>query len=117
MQLLGINLGKKPEDGGAQTKSTSAGIKKQLNQLLKLGSRYETSLVALLVATLLTVTSLRMLHYMDPPVDDSQVQQSLAKSTKIRIDPKIVQRIGQLKESGTTTPTKVEGNRTNPFTE
>jgi hypothetical protein len=117
MQLFGINIGKKADTDNAQARKPVADIKKQLNQLLKLAGRYETSLVALIVAVLLTITSLRMLHYMDPPVDDSKVQDSLSKSTKVRIDPKIVQRINQLQETGTTTTPSVETNRTNPFTE
>jgi hypothetical protein len=115
MQLFG--LGKKPEGSEAQGKKPAADIKKQLLKLLRYASRYETSLVALMVAVLLTITSLRMLHYMDPPIDDSKVQESLSKSTKVRIDPKIVQKIEQLQATGTTTTPSVESGRTNPFTE
>jgi hypothetical protein len=60
-----------------------------------------------------------MLHYMDPPIDDTKVQDILAKNKKIRIDPKVVDKLNQLQDSGTTTPpaAQVESGRTNPFTE
>jgi hypothetical protein len=120
MQLFGI--GKKPAGNEAQTgnkapKNQAANLKRQLELIIKLARRYETTIIAVAVATLLTITSLRMLHYMDPQVDDAKVQDILAKNKKVRIDPKIVQKLQQLQDSGTTTTTRVESGRTNPFTE
>jgi hypothetical protein len=117
MQLFGKKRADGAESSGEQAKKPKADIKQQLQSVIKLASRYETLLVALAVATLLAVTSLRMLKYMDPQIDDAKVQESLSKSTKTRIDPKIVDKIKQLKESGTPTPTKAESGRSNPFTE
>jgi hypothetical protein len=116
MQFFGISLGKKKE-GVDQGQKPGGGIKQQIAQVATIVNRYQTTLVAIFVALLLAVTSLRMLHYMNPPVDDEKVQDALSKNTKIRIDPKVVQKIEQLQDSGTTTTPQVESGRTNPFTE
>jgi hypothetical protein len=121
MQLFGT--GKKTTEGGAQTedkaKKSAADLKKQLNHLLKLVAHYETTIVAVAVAVLLSLTSLRMLHYMDPQIDDSKVQESLAKNKRIHLDPIIVEKIEQLQDNGASTPKPATStnNRTNPFTE
>jgi hypothetical protein len=123
MQLFG--LGKKSQDDSSQTASTKAAkkpaadLKHQLNQLVKLAARYETTIVALAVALLLAITSLRMLHYMSPPVDDAKVQETLEKNKKIRIDQKTVEKLKQLQDNGAKppAPTKTQTGRTNPFTE
>jgi hypothetical protein len=120
MKLFGS--GKKSSENGSQAddkaaKNPAADIKKQLAHLLKLAERYETAIIAVAVAALLAVTSLRMLHYMDPQIDDSKVQDIVAKNQKVRIDSKVVDRLKQLQESGTTTTPKVDSGRTNPFTE
>jgi hypothetical protein len=122
MQLFG--LGKK-ETGNADqaadkaAKDPAKDLRKQLIRVLKLADHYETTIIAVAVAALLAITSLRMLHYMDPPIDDTKVQDILAKNKKIRIDPKVVDKLNQLQDSGTTTPpaAQVESGRTNPFTE
>jgi hypothetical protein len=119
MQLFG--KGKIADDAGQAgvktDKNPSGDIKKQLGRVLKLAAHYETTIIAVAVAALLTLTSLRMLHYMDPPIDDNKVQDILTKNKKIRIDPKVVDNLKQLQDSGTTAPTHVDSNRTNPFTE
>jgi hypothetical protein len=119
MQLFGI--GKKSEEAGQAgekaSKNPAADIKKQLSHVLATAEHYETTIIAVAVAVLLTLTSLRMLHYMDPPIDDNKVQDILSKNKKIRIDSSIVDKLKQLQDSGTTAPTKVESNRSNPFTE
>jgi hypothetical protein len=120
MQLFGF--GKKSETapdqaGGKAAKSSVADIKHQLKSLLKLASRYESTIISLAVAILLAATALRMLHYMDPPVDDTQVQSIISKSKQVHIDPKIVQKLQQLQDSGTSTSSNVESGRTNPFNE
>jgi|GEM_PF-5385507 len=117
MQLLGMSIGKKAAEDSGQAEKSKVDLKSQLKQLLDLASRYETSIIALLIAGLLTVTALRMLRYTDPPIDDTKVQAALSKNTKTRIDPKVVQKIGQLQDSGTTTTPQVESGRTNPFSE
>jgi hypothetical protein len=119
MQLFGIGK-KTPENSGEDNtaaKKPAADLKKQLNHAFKLAVHYETTIIALAVAALLTITSLRMLHYMDPQIDDSRVQETLAKNKKSRIDPKVVQKLKALQDSGTPTPTRVESGRNNPFTE
>jgi hypothetical protein len=120
MQFFRSN--KKPSDNPNQAdvkggKKPKADIKHQLRKILKLASRYETTLIALAVATLLALTSLKMLHYMDPPIDDGRVQDSLSKYKKVHIDPKVVEKIKQLQDSGTSTNPNLENGRTNPFTE
>jgi hypothetical protein len=121
MQLFG--MGKKEADSADQSdqqkKKPAANLKQQLKHVLKVGAHYETTIIALAVALLLAATSLKMLRYMDPPVDDAKVQEVLAKQKKVKIDPKVVNRIKQLKDSGTTTPapTQVDSGRRNPFTE
>jgi hypothetical protein len=123
MQLLGINIGKKPAENAAQSDpkavKKTGDIKQQLNHVLKFTARYETTIVALAVALLLAVTSLRMLHYMNPQTDDAKVQEVLAKNNKIKIDQKTVERLKELQANGasTPTPTKTQAGRTNPFTE
>jgi hypothetical protein len=118
MQLFSKKQADNVDAAGEQAKKKpKTDIKQQLQSVIKLAAHYETTLVALAVAGLLAVTSLRMLKYMDPQVDDTKVQESISKSTKARIDPKIVDKIKQLKGSGTPTPTKVESGRSNPFTE
>jgi hypothetical protein len=113
---------KKPTDGSNPPdvkggKKPKADIKHQLRKILKLALKYETTLIALAVACLLAVTSLKMLHYMDPPIDDGRVQESLKKYKKVHIDPKVVEKIKQLQDSGTSTNPNLESGRTNPFTE
>jgi hypothetical protein len=123
MQLFG--KGKKSQDNASQpdsakaAKKPAADIKHQLNQALKLAARYETTIVALAVASLLAVTSLRMLHYMSPPVDDAKVQETLTKNKKVRIDQKTVEKLKKLQDNGAKppTPTQTQTGRTNPFTE
>jgi hypothetical protein len=123
MQLLGINIGKKPAENVAQSDpkavKKSGDIKQQINHFIKLTARYETTIVALAVALLLAITSLRMLHYMSPQTDDEKVQEVLAKNSKIKIDQKTVERLKQLQDNGASTPapTKTQSARTNPFTE
>jgi hypothetical protein len=123
MQLLGINIGKKPAENEAQSDlkaaKKSGDIKQQLNHVLKITARYETTIVALAVALLLAITSLRMLHYMNPQTDDAKVQEVLAKNNKIKIDQKTVERLKQLQANGASTPapTNTQSGRTNPFTE
>jgi hypothetical protein len=92
-------------------------IKHKAKQWLEVASRYQATIIALAVALLLALTSLRMLRYMNPPVDDNQVQKNLSKFKQIRIDPKIVQKIEQLQSTGTSASPKIENSRTNPFSE
>lgn len=120
MQLFGI--GKKASDSGEHAdekpaKNPASDLKHQVKKYLTLASRYETTIIAITVAALLAITSMRMLRYMDPQVEDSQVQEILAKNKKNRIDLKTVDKLKELHDSNTTTPVKAQSGRTNPFTE
>jgi hypothetical protein len=118
---LGLKLGKKTEDttGGApqDPKKSKPDIKSQLKAKAKLAARYQSTIIALAVVGLLGLTTLRMLHYTDPPVDENRVEQNLSKFKQIRIDSKTVQKINQLQNSGTRTGPQIENGRTNPFSE
>jgi hypothetical protein len=120
MQILGI--GKKSDSSETQSAVKTSGslvanLNNQLKRILKLTAHYETTIIAIAVAAVLAATSLRMLHYVDPPIDDSRVQDIVAKNKKVRIDPKTVQKLQQLQDSGSTPTVKVENGRINPFTE
>jgi hypothetical protein len=117
MQLFG--LGKKKAEGSAEgePQNPKADIKQQVGRALKLAERYETTIVALAIAALLSVTSLKMLHYMDPQIDDTKVQETLAKNKKSQINPKTVEKIKQLQDNGATPPSTAGSSRSNPFTE
>jgi hypothetical protein len=119
MQLFGLGKKKADDTSEGEPKSPKADIKQQLGHVLKFAERYETTIVALAIAALLSVTSLRMLHYMDPQIDDAKVQESLAKNKKSQINPKVVEKIKQLQDNGATPPSTAVGGsgRTNPFTE
>jgi len=122
MKLFGLELGKKQggnaqSPGGEAKKKSSLDLKPKLKAGLKLLNHHEATVVALAVSLLLAATALRMLHYMDPPVDDTKVQENLSKVKRIRIDSKTTQRLTQLQESGTSTGTNLGGGRTNPFSE
>ena len=121
MELFGLKLGKKKTNEGQQNgikKSPKTDLKRHLNQYANLALRHESSIIALAVAALLALTSLRMLQYMDPQVDDAKVQESISKSKKVKIDPETVQRLNSLQDSGTTTSPQLEpSQRTNPFSE
>ena len=122
MELLGLKLGRKKDQPGKDTHSAQANrpaldLKGRLKVVIKFADRYQMTIIALAVAGLLGVTALRMLHYTDPPVDETRVEQDLAKFKQIRIDSKTVQKIQQLQNSGTSTGPQLEDGRTNPFSE
>jgi hypothetical protein len=124
MNLLGINLGKKPAaaDGKAHQsadakKKPELDLKGQLAAKTRLVVRYQATIIALIVAGLLGLTALRMLHYTDPPVDESRVEQNLGKFKQVRIDSKTVQKINQLQNGGAAPGPQIENGRTNPFSE
>ena len=120
MKLLGITIGKDDSQKGqsaSQNSSSLLDIKKRGRQLLKITSRYQVTIIVLAIAGLLAITALRMLRYMDPPIDDSQVQLNLAKYEQTHIDPKVVQKIQQLQNSGTSVTPNIQSGRTNPFSE
>ena len=124
MEFLGIKIGKgkNAADQPAQVADKAkvglvTEIKRRLKKLLGQAKRYQVSIIALAVAGLLALTTLRMLHYVNPPVDYSQVQKNMAQYQQAHIDPKIVQKIDQLQSSGTSTNSDIESGRTNPFSE
>jgi hypothetical protein len=117
MQLFGLGKKKADDSAGDETKKPKADIKQQLGHTFKLAERYETTIVALAIAALLTITSLRMLHYMDPQIDDAKVQETLAKNKKSQINPKVVEKIKALEDNGATPPSTAGSSRSNPFTE
>lgn len=92
-------------------------LKAQVQKYSRAASRFQTTIIALVVVGLLALTTLRMLRYMDPPIDNSQVQANLSKSKQIHINQKDVQKIKQLQDSGTSARPDLEGGRTNPFSE
>lgn len=124
MDLFGLKLGKKQADPKDQTnsnkpagKNLQAELQAQARQLLEKILKYRVSIIALVVAGLLTMTALRMLQYMDPPVSEDQVQQNLAQYEKTHINQKVVEKIKQLQASGTSASPNIENGRTNPFAE
>jgi hypothetical protein len=103
----------------AATKPKRKSLKpnKEISKLLSLLIKYQVAIILLLIGGLLALTALRMLHYANPASDDARVQENLSKFKKIHIDQKTVQRIEQLKDSNVSAGTKIENNRTNPFSE
>src|SRR3954464_15649419 len=119
---LGLKLGKKTDvatggDTPQNPKKSKPDIKSQLKAKAKLAARYQSTIIALTVVGLLGLTTLRMLHYTDPPVDENRVEENLSKFKQIRIDPKVVQKINQLQQGGTTTGPQIKNGRNNPFSE
>lgn len=121
MQLFGTSKKQGGKEGGQPAKQQKKpglnDIKRQGEHWLQLALHYQTTIIALAVALLLAFTALRMLRYTDPPVDDNQVQQNLSKFKQVRINPKLVQKIEQLQDSGASAAPNLEGGRTNPFSE
>jgi type II secretory pathway component PulM len=120
MELFG--LGKKSKEGNDQNAKPKGQlnlkeIKRKVQKWLQLVSRYQNTIIALTVALLLALTALRMLRYMDPPVNDAQVQKNLNQFKQVRIDQKTVQKIKQLQGTGATASPKLGNGRTNPFSE
>jgi hypothetical protein len=121
MQLF--RIGKKDAEnpnqssGKPKNKMDIKELKRQAQKGLRLAGRYQTTIIALGVALLLAVTALRMLRYMDPPLDDNRVQQNLSKFKQVRIDQKTVQKIKSLQDSGASTNTSLQTGRNNPFSE
>jgi hypothetical protein len=112
------------DDKGVQDKNTGTKPKrkavkanKELSKLLSLFIKYQVVIIVLLIGGLLTITALRMLHYANPASDDVRIQENLSKFKKIHIDQKTVRRIEQLQDSNVSAGTKLENNRTNPFSE
>jgi hypothetical protein len=110
---------KESEGKTAATKPKRKNLKpnKEISKLLSLLIKYQVAIILLLIGGLLALTALRMLHYANPASDDARVQENLSKFKKIHIDQKTVQRIEQLKDSNVSAGTKIENNRTNPFSE
>lgn len=122
MKVFGIQIGKNPDEQGEQSankpqQNLIQSLKHRLQKFSRQVVRYQISIIVLAVAGLLAVTTLRMLHYMNPPANDTLVQQNIAKYQKTRIDPKIVQKIQALQTGGSTPAPNIQNGRTNPFSE
>ena len=117
MKLFGITIGdtKKTKDG--ELPKQKLNLRKELSHDLAIFSKYEAFVIILLVVGLLSVTTLRMLRYTNPPTDPNRLSENLQKIQKITIDPKVIDSIKQLTDSQATASPNISTTRNNPFSE
>lgn len=108
---------KTDKEGEATSSKSSAELRQQLNHALKELTRFETFIIVLVVTALLGFTTLKMLHFVDPPIDEIQSEANKGQYKKITIDPKSIQRIKDLVDSKAQPAPNIDSGRSNPFTE
>ena len=94
MKLFGIKIGKKKKEAEGLVQKPS--FKKQAMKSLAYLSKYEVVIFLVIIVALLSVTSIRMLRYTDPPVDPDHLAENTTKLKHITIDPKVIENIKQL---------------------
>ncbi len=112
MKLFGINLGKKSE-----SKESTDSLRKSLDKYIAIVARHRAFLITMMVVLVLAITSLQMLKFTDPPVDETRAQENVSKLKRIKLDDNIVEQIKQLRDSDATASPNIDKGRTNPFSE
>ncbi len=115
MKLFGINIGKKLNEDDKSSSTSSA--KAAIGRYTAFVAKHQAVIITLAVTAVLALTSLQMLHFTNPPVDDARAQENISKLKRIKIDDDIVQQIQSLQASNATASPDVDEGRVNPFSE
>lgn len=116
MKVFGITIGKKPKKGETP-KANANDVGKSLQKLGATIARRQTSIIAIVVIVILSLTTLRMLQLIDPPVDEDKAAENLAQVKRVRIDEKAIDQIKALQDSQASANSNLNSGRTNPFNE
>lgn len=117
MKLFGINIGKAKESEDGSKPEQNGSIKKSLKLYGDKLSKHQAFAIILLVVAVLALTSLQMLRFTDPPVDDVRAQENISQLKRIKLDDNVAQQIKNLQDSNASASPSINTGRTNPFSE